>query len=157
MIIVYAPEGGEQEHYDARKLKVSEASIVQRTIDKTFAEVRQGVQEEDPEVLRGVAWVLKKRSNPSLRFGEFDPGIEELWVRMDKQEVEGWVNGAIAVAAENPDATPDMIRESLSDLPLLAFDPEHAAALIEKATEGETPKDGPAHEPSPAESNLSPT
>lgn len=155
MIIVYAPEDGEREHYNARKLKVSEGSIAQRTIDKTFSEIRQGIEDEDPEVLRVVAWVMKKRSNPSLRFGEFDPGIEELYTRLDQQEVAGQITAALAVAAQNPDATAADIREALSALPSIAFDPEHAEAAIEEMVKD--PKGERVQDQSPADESLSPS
>ncbi|MCP3820061.1 hypothetical protein NLX86_18770 [Streptomyces sp. A3M-1-3] len=151
MIIVYAPRDGEREHFDARSLRVSEASIVSRTTDMKWAEVQQSLQADDLEAMRGVAWVIKKRGNPSLRWDDFDPGVEELYTRLDKDEVVGWVNAGIAVATQNPDAMPADIRAALSDLPSLAFDREHAERVIEEMVAD--PKD--ETDPGPTTEKLS--
>jgi hypothetical protein len=66
LIIVYTPAGGEPEQYDARSLRTSEASIVQRTIDmKWQAILESGLETDDLDAMRGIVWVLKKRSEPS--------------------------------------------------------------------------------------------
>lgn len=140
MIIVYTPAGGEAEHYDARTLLVSEASIVARTIDQKWPEVREGLAHEDLDAMRGVVWVIKKRSNPSLRFGEFDPGVDDMVTRMDKSEVETYVAEAIALAAQDTDVTGEQIAYALRNLPAAALDPEHAEAVIRDMTAD--PKDG---------------
>lgn len=155
MIIVYAPAEGEREHYDARSLRVSEASIASRTIDRPWAEIAKGVHDEDLEAMRVVAWVLKKRSNPSLRWAEFDPGIEELYARLDKDEVRGWLEGALTVAAANPDATPDEVRAALAGLPDVALDREHAERLIDEMLAD--PKDDPAQQGKSDASSGTPT
>lgn len=135
MIIIYAPKDGEREHFDARSLRVSEASIVQRLLSRKWGEIEVGVREEELESLRAVAWVVKKRTHPSLTFDDFDPGIEELGMRLDTDEVKAYVQQAIAFAtAANADVTPAQIREALTDLPRLAFDPEHAQRTVEELT-----------------------
>lgn len=133
MIIIYVPKDGEREHFDARSLRVSEASIVQRLLSRKWGEVEAGIREEDLEALRAVAWVVKKRSAPSLRYDDFDPGIDELGMRLDCDEVVAYVRQVIAFAtANNPDATPADIREALTELPNLAFEPEHAQRTVEE-------------------------
>lgn len=136
MIIVYTPEGGEPEHYDARSLLSSEASIVARTIDKKWPEVKEGLVEEDLDAMRGIAWVLKKRHEPTLRFGDFDPGVDEMVTRFDKKEVENWVRGAFALRETSPDTTLEEIALALRDVPASADDPAHAEALIRELAEG---------------------
>lgn len=132
MIIVYTPAGGEPEHYDARSLKVSEASIVARTVDQPWHQIRdEGLRHEDLDAMRGIVWVLKKRSQPSLRFGEFDPGVEEMVTRFDRTEIENYVAAAVPLArAEGLDD--EAILASLSKLPEAAVDPEHAEATIQR-------------------------
>lgn len=147
MFIVYTPAGGEPEHYNARTLLVSEASIASRTIDQKWPQIKQGLAEDDLEALRVVAWVLKKRSNPSLRFGEFDPGIEEMVTRLDKDEVENYVTEAVAIARGNPEVTGEQIADALQDLPPVAMDPAHAEAFIKEMAAD--PKDEPAPEERP--------
>lgn len=150
MIIVYAPAGGEREHFDARTLRVSETSIAQRTIDRKWAEIHEGIRDEDLECLRVVAWVIKKRSHPSLRWAEFDPGVEELYMRLDKDEVKRWLEGAAAVAATNRDATPDDIRAALAGFPEAALDREHAEQAIEEMLADPKEEPDPSSSPGPA-------
>ncbi|WP_137235164.1 hypothetical protein [Streptomyces sp. BPSDS2] len=154
MIVVYAPAGGEPEHYDARSLLASEASIVVRTVDMKWPEVKAGLVDEDLDAMRGVVWVLKKRHNASLRFGEFDPGVDEMVTRYDKDEIETWVDGAFSLKDTDPEITPDRIVEALAEVPDAAADPEHATAYIEKCrAEAEAGKDP---EPEPHQETAAP-
>lgn len=132
MIILYTPEGGEEERYDARTLLSSEASIVARTIDMKWPAVKDGLAEEDLDAMRGVVWVLKKRHDPTLRFSAFDPGVDEMVTRCDKREVEEWVDGAFAINAADPEVTPAQIAHALREVPAAAADPDHARAYIDK-------------------------
>ncbi|HEY9369249.1 hypothetical protein [Streptomyces sp.] len=132
MIIVYSPAGGEVEHFDARSLKVSEVSIVQRTIDQTWREIQNGLGDGDLEAMRGIAWVIKKRSHPSLRFGDFDPGIEELVARTDREETERWAEATADIVWQTAGATPEKVVAALQLIPATALDRDHAEALVER-------------------------
>jgi hypothetical protein len=145
LIIVYTPAGGEPEHYDARSLKVSEVSIVSRTIDMRWPVIKEGLTEDDLDAMRGIVWVIKKRSQPSLRFGEFDPGVDEMVTRLDKDEVVNYVTEAVAIAAQDPDVTGEQIAHALRQVPDMALDREHAEATIKELTED--PKDSGAQPP----------
>jgi hypothetical protein len=158
VIIVYTPADGEPEHFDVRSLKVSEVSIVSRTVDMRWPAIKEGLADEDLDAMRGVAWVIKKRTNPSLRFGEFDPGVDEMVTRLDKTEVENYVTEAVAIATQDPDVTGEQIAHALRDLPPAAFDPEHAQRVIEEKTEdpkgsGEEPRLKETSRPSLPESS----
>ncbi|MEU0393808.1 hypothetical protein ABZ208_13695 [Streptomyces sp. NPDC006208] len=162
MIIVYTPADGEPEHYDARSLVVSEVSIVSRTIDMKWAQIKEGLAEDDLDAMRGVAWVLKKRVQPTLRFGDFDPGIEELVTRLDKTEVENYVAEAVRIAEQDPEVTREQIAGALKDLPGVAFDPAHAEAVIKEMAEapkGDEAQEQPADlvSPEPADETPSPS
>jgi hypothetical protein len=166
MIIVYTPSGGEPEHYDASSLRVSEASIVQRTVDMKWQDILEGLERDDLDAMRGIVWVLKKRSNPSLRFGEFDPGITEMTTRMDNREVTAWVDNAIANADE--ELTLEQIEKIFLDrLPTVAIDPDYAREVVTSRTrapkdpaptpEGEAPQGAPVTpEPSPTPTSSTP-
>lgn len=150
MIIVYTPAGGEPEHYDAKSLLVSEVSIVSRTIDMKWPAIKEGLAEGDLDALRGVVWVLKKRSAPTLRFGEFDPGVDEMVTKLDKTEVENWVAEAVRIATQDPDVTREQIATAMEDLPGMALDPAHAEAVIKGMAED--PKDDEPQEPAALQS-----
>ena len=132
MIIVYTPAGGEPEQYDARTLLSSEASIVARTVDMKWPAVKEGLREEDLDAMRAVVWILKKRATPTLRYGEFDPGVDEMVTRFDKTEVENWIDGAFGLVGTDPEVTAEKVADALSEIPAAAADSEHAQAYIEK-------------------------
>lgn len=152
MIIVYTPADGEPERYDARSLLASEASIVARAIDQKWPQVKEGLADEDLDAMRGVAWVLKKRHNPTLAFDEFDPGVDELVTRYDKREVENWVTRAFGLLVPGSDVTVEQVAAGLHQVPTAAADPEHARAFIEQCrAEATGGKDGtPGTAPAPA-------
>lgn len=151
MIIVYTPEGGEPEQYDVRTLKVSEASIVSRTIDQTWGEIKAGMPGENLDAMRAIVWVLKKRSNPSLRFAEVDPGVDEMVTRFDRQEVVTYVENALQLRTTDPEVTGEQLAEALAEFPAVAADRDHAERIIAEMT-AEAPKDpAPEDEPAPGE------
>ncbi|MFI8294434.1 hypothetical protein ACIGCZ_00655 [Streptomyces nigra] len=146
VIIVYTPEGGEPEHYDARALRTSEASIVQRTASMKWAEVLEGLEIDDPESMRVIVWVIKKRSDPSLRYGDFDPMIGEMTTRMDRREVSDYLENAFRAVEADPDVTREQVAAIAQRIVKVAADPGHAEQLIEELRQA--PKDPEPDEPS---------
>ncbi|MFD8404669.1 hypothetical protein ACFV1G_08295 [Streptomyces anulatus] len=162
MIVVYNPAGGEPEHYDAKTLLTSEASIVARTVDMKWPEVKAGLVDEDLDAMRGVVWVLKKRHNATLRFGEFDPGVDEMVTRYDKDETEAWFDAAFHLVGVDPETTAERVATALHEAaPSSVADLEHALAYIEKrqaeaeADEGKGPEPEPQPETSAPERKTS--
>ncbi|MGW4388201.1 hypothetical protein [Streptomyces sp. NPDC004685] len=148
MIIVYTPAGGEPEHHDVKTLKVSEASIVSRSVDMKWGEIKESLGDDDLDAMRGIVWVLKKRAQPTLRLGDFDPGIDEMVTRFDHQEAINYVEAAFGVLNEDSEITREDVGRALEKLPDICADPEHARGLI--AARVAAPKDQPdtAAEPS---------
>ncbi|MET8707768.1 hypothetical protein [Streptomyces californicus] len=160
MIIVYTPDGGEREEYDARTLKVSEASIAQRTIDQKWEEIKSGLLRDDIDAMRVIVWLLKKRTQPALRFSEVDPGVEEMRALFDRQETDNYITNAVASVMGMPDVTPEDIAHALRELPDVCADREYAEQLIaEKTTAPKAPDPGPvqATESETAGGNPTPT
>lgn len=162
MIIIYTPEGGEPEEYDARSLKVSEATLVQNSIGMKWAAISKGLEVEDLDAMRGIVWVLKRRSNPKLRIADVDPGVDEMVTRLSKREVTEYVEEAVRIAETNPEATREDIALALAELPSAAADPEHAEQLLAELVQA--PKDqpeqaeqGPAERPPEADGSSSPS
>ncbi|MDT9689385.1 hypothetical protein Q5762_13775 [Streptomyces sp. P9(2023)] len=140
MIVVYTPPfDGEPEHFDARSLRVSEVAILTRSIDQTWKEIQAGLGEQDLVAMCGVAWVIKKRSQPSLRLADFDPGVEELSTRLDRDEVERWAEATAEIAWQDADATPEKLLAAMRIIPAAALDREHAEAVVERLAKA--PKD----------------
>ncbi|MGW8851838.1 hypothetical protein ACWGNE_29200 [Streptomyces xiamenensis] len=139
---------------------MSEAAIVQRTVDMKWQEIKEGLESDDLDAMRGIVWVIKKRSQPSLRFGEFDPGVDEMVSRMDRREVEAYVDNAFATTQDDSELTPETVAGILLErLPSVAADPEHARALIDaRATSPKAAADEPLPEETPGEATSpSPT
>lgn len=164
LIVIYTPAGGQPEHYDASTLRVSEASIVQRTVDMKWAEVLEGLERDDLDAMRGIVWVIKKRSQPSLRFGDFDPGVNEMVTRMDRAEIERWVDSVFATLDDQDDIEA-FVKLATERVVGAAADPDHARALIEaraqapKADEDqaeEQPAETPVEDPSPSPTSSEP-
>jgi hypothetical protein len=166
LIIVYTPAGGEPEHYDASTLKVSEASIVQRTVDMKWAEVTAGLEADDLDAMRGIVWVLKKRTNPSLRWNDFDPGVTEMTGRLSRTEVKAYIDNAFEMVGTEPEVTDERVDAILRGrLPMLAADPDHALALLDaRARDPKDPEtvaaagqeDSPPEDPSPSPTSTEP-
>lgn len=162
MIIVYTPADGAEERYDAHTLRVSEVSIVQRTVDMKWSDIEAGLEKDDPEAMRGIAWVIKKRANPSLRYGDFDPMIGELTTRMDKREVTEYLENAFALAERDEDVTREDVARVCQRIVAVAADPEHAEQLLAEMTkdpkeETAAEEPAPAQEPEESASTSTPT
>lgn len=152
MIVIYTPEGGEPQQYDATILRVSEAAIVQRTVDMKWQEILSGLEQDDLEAMRGIVWVIKMRSQPSLRWGDFDPGVLEMTSRMDDGEIERWITNAVAKA--DPDLEWETIQTVIdSRIDQVAANPERARAVLEAqapSPKAEAPEQGSQGEPETA-------
>ena len=164
MIIVYTPTGGEPQEYDARSLRVSEVSIAQRTAGMKWGEIEQGLESDDPEAMRVIVWVIKKRAEPTLRYGDFDPLITEMTTRMSRQEVTDYVDNAFAMAETDPEVTTDHVVTVLQRIVTVAVDPEHAERSIAEKAQGpkeptveEAPQQPQLEEPSPPSSTPTST
>ncbi|MFE2941042.1 hypothetical protein ACFXKG_18555 [Streptomyces sp. NPDC059255] len=140
MIVVYTPDGGQPEHYDARKLLRSEASLAQSVTGKTWAKIKAGLPDDDLDSMCAVVFAYKKRQDPSLRWSGFDPGVEELVTRFDNREAKDYVTNALALRAADPEVALEQIAHALRDLPDACIDPEYARQLIAEMTT-EDPKD----------------
>ncbi|MFE1926536.1 hypothetical protein ACFW91_28745 [Streptomyces asoensis] len=143
MIIVYAPADGEEQHFDAGpgKLRASEIQIIERTADARWAELKEAMRVGEINAMRTVAYVLKKRAEPSLRFAQFDPFEGELKVRLDKQETHDYAEYLFEKYAGTED-----LADAFDELRDAAFDREWAEAAIADVT---APKDPAPAEPMP--------
>lgn len=148
MIITYTPEGSEPQTFDAARLRASEIQIIERTAEGHWSDIKRAMGNGDINAMRTVAWVIKKRQEPSLRFVQFDPWEGELRVRLDEREVKVYAENIF----ERYAADPEELAEAFEELRESAHDRETAEAAIADVT---APKDpAPADEP---QSPASPT
>lgn len=151
MIITYSPEGAEPQHLDAGKMRASEIQIIERTADGHWGVIKEAMSEGDINALRVVAWVVKKRAEPALRFADFDPWEDELLVRLDAREVRAYAQRIV----EKYRTEPKDLAEAFDELRDAAFDREDAEKAIVDVT---APKDpAPEPEPLPQAEDLSAT
>lgn len=152
MIIEYTPDGGEPQHFDAGRLRTSEIQVVERTADRRWGDIKEAMFEGDVGAMRVAAWVIRKRGEPSLRFGDFDPFEDELRVRLDVREVRAFAEELLAKYRDNPDD----LAEAFNELRDSAYDREACEQAIADVT---APKDpaSPEPEPQPEESPASPS
>lgn len=127
MIIIYTPEDGPEERHDARKLKTSQAQIVSRNTGMSWPEIKNGILNEDLTAMRGVIHLFKKLSDPTLKFDDFDPGVDEMKSRFDAREVTQFAEEIVKAGG-----APEDIDEAFGDLERHAADPAAAAAFIKE-------------------------
>ncbi|MEV7240460.1 hypothetical protein AB0N92_04240 [Streptomyces sp. NPDC093248] len=144
MIIIHSPEGGESQRFDAGRLRASEIQVIERTADGRWADIRAAARDGDINALRVIAWVIKKRTEPALRYADFDPYEDELRARLDEREVRAYAEAILEEYRTNPDD----LAEAFAELHEAAADPEKVDAVIAEVT---APKD-----PAPAEAQPSP-
>ncbi|MFJ9020807.1 hypothetical protein ACIRPU_12605 [Streptomyces sp. NPDC102259] len=143
MIIIYAPADGAEQHFDAGpgKLRASEIQIIERTADGRWNEIKSAMGQGDINAMRTVAYVLKKRAEPSLRLAQFDPFEGELRVRLDRPETEAFAEQLF----EKYQGTPDL-EDAFEELRDATFDREYAETAIAAVT---APKVQAPAEPAP--------
>lgn len=144
MIIFYSNDGGTPQRLDASKLRASEIQVIERTADGRWSDIRTAALEGEINAMRVIAWTIKKRTEPALRFKDFDPYEGELRVRLDDREVRAFAEATL----ERYKTDPDDLAEAFEELRESAADPEKVDAVIAEVT---APKDpAPEDLPSPA-------
>ncbi|MFF5445495.1 hypothetical protein [Streptomyces sp. NPDC012888] len=134
MIILYRPEdGGDEQQYDMRTVRTSEAQIIERTTDMQWGQIKLGVRDDNPTALRGVVWVLMKRGNPSLRWGDFDPPVDSLTSRFDEREVALYAADIVKLPEEQRP-------QAVAELRVYAANPDSVDIALKEASE--PPKEG---------------
>ncbi|MFD5033651.1 hypothetical protein ACFWM0_25070 [Streptomyces sp. NPDC058405] len=152
MIIVFTPEGGEEQRYDVRQLRTSEATRAASAIGLRWAQVKAALPEDDPDAMRAVVWQFKVRGDAGLRFGSFDPGIEEMVTRWDHREVADLIAEALKTREEREGERADFFRMLARN----SADPADTEALLkELVDEDGGPKAAP--EPNPILTNSETT
>ncbi|MGW1246917.1 hypothetical protein [Streptomyces sp. NPDC002535] len=156
MIIVHTPSDGPVERFDFRSVRTSEASAITSLMsdDLTWQQVKARLGDDDPEAMRVIAFVIKKRAAPDLRIADFDPAVADLAVKLDRKEVGEWAEVAAERIAENRDLPAEVIEVSLATILDEADDIDHAKETIQRLLAG---KSAAAPAAAPPVSDLSTT
>jgi hypothetical protein len=157
LIIEYTPEGGETRYLDAGRLRASEIQIVERTADGTWPEIKRALRLGDINAMRTVGFVVRKRTEPSLRLSEFDPFEDEIRVRLDARETHDYAERLFEQYKDKPEDLADAwdeLRDAASDAE--ACEAAIADVSTPKAAEQPEPEELPESTPpsaaSPSES-----
>ena len=147
MIIIYEPEGCEPQSFNAGrgKLRASQIQLIERTADARWSDIKEGVRAGDIHALRVVVWAIRKGTEPTLKFGDFDPFEGELRSRLDAREVRAYAEAMFEEYRENPDD----LAEAFDELRDVAFDRADADAAIADVTAPKGPAPAPEPEPEP--------
>ncbi|MEV0183807.1 hypothetical protein AB0I54_31665 [Streptomyces sp. NPDC050625] len=148
MIIVYAPEDGQTHRWDLKTARIlaTEAEAVERVTDLDWATARSKVVKGSMLALRAIAWVLLKRSQPALRYTQFDPAAGELGFEYDADER--------AVIRANIETDEDLTEEERAGI-LAELD--EADAALDAAETAEHTADDPEQVPKASGDEASPT
>ncbi|MFE9098487.1 hypothetical protein [Streptomyces sp. NPDC007264] len=146
MIIEYTPEGGDTQRLDAGRLRASEIQAVERTADGRWDDIKAAMREGDINALRTVAWIVRKRTEPTLRYSDFDPFEDELRLRLDARETRAYAEGIVAKYGQDP----EQLAEAFDELRDAAADREACEQAIADVTAPKAPVPEPEPELIPA-------
>ncbi|WP_406144197.1 hypothetical protein [Streptomyces anulatus] len=132
MIIIHTPDGGEPERLDAGRLRASEIQIAESNSDRPWALLKGGLVDGDITAIRVLAWVIKKRQNPTLRLSAFDPFEDEVQVKLDAKETHRYAAEMFARYGNDPAE----LAGAWEELREAADDPAIADAAIKEQTDG---------------------
>ncbi|MFL4908487.1 hypothetical protein ACJ6WF_36130 [Streptomyces sp. MMS24-I2-30] len=144
MIIQYSPDGGEMQRFDAGRLRASEIQVIERTADGRWTDIKDDASRGDINAMRVIAWAIKKRTEPTLRFAAFDPFEDELRVLFDAREVRAYAENFVDRYASEP----EQLAKTFGELRDAAADREACEQIITDVT---VPKD-----PAPAAAGAGP-
>ncbi|MGW7239739.1 hypothetical protein [Streptomyces sp. NPDC054804] len=157
MIIFYEPADGTPQRFEAGhgRLRASEIQVIERTAGEPWAKIKEQISDGNLNAMRVVVWALLKRSQPALKFGEFDPFEGELRSRLDEREVRGFAEAFVAKFADEPEE----LAEAFDELRESAADAEVADRVIADVTapKAPAPEPEPLGEPEPMTAEASPT
>lgn len=155
MIIIHTPDGGEPERLDAGRLRASEIQIAESNSDRPWALLKGGLVDGDITAIRVLAWVIKKRQNPTLRLSAFDPFEDEVQVKLDAKETHRYAAEMFARYGKDPEE----LAGAWAELREAADDPAIADAAIKEQTGGPKAEASPhgSVTPETSTSDSSPT
>lgn len=90
MILTYAPDDGDKQEWRFRgdRLMTTEAEAIEKVTAFTYADFGRKLLEGNPTARRAVVWVLRKRTEPTLRFGDVDFPMGALTLDFEDEEKE---------------------------------------------------------------------
>ncbi|MEV6803136.1 hypothetical protein [Streptomyces sp. NPDC051132] len=158
MIVSYTHDDGTVEQVSTDELSTVESAAIEKVTGLDWASVERALRVQDPTAMRAVLWTHRKRSNPPLRFSDFDVPAwkRRLRARLEREEIEDIVEELL-----RDDDSEQARDEALHYLRKFAVDPADVDAVWADAT---GPKEGapviaalPSPDPTPDGSASSST
>lgn len=120
MIITYSQPDGTVEQVSTDTLSAIESAAIEDAMDGTaWRVVEDRLRSQDPTAMRAVLWAVRKRTEPTLAFADFDvPGWRRrLKARIERPEIDDLFDNLMAEAlAANEDAAIDAMLPHLRKL-----------------------------------------
>jgi DNA-directed RNA polymerase subunit F len=90
MIVSYTHDDGTVEQVSTDDLSTVESAAIEKVTGSDWAAVERALRVQDPTAMRAVLWTHRKRSNPPLRFSDFDVPAwkRRLTARLEREEIE---------------------------------------------------------------------
>lgn len=135
MIVSYTHEDGTVEKVSTDDLSTIESAAIERVTGHDWTEVERGLRVQDPTAMRAVLWTHRKRSNPPLKFSDFDvpKWKRRLIARLEREEIEDLVEELLRDNDKESER-----EETLHYLRKYAADPADVDAVV---AEQAAPKD----------------
>jgi hypothetical protein len=142
MIITYSQPDGTVEEVSTEDLSAIESAAIEDAMDGTsWRTVEDRLRGQDPTAMRAVLWAARKRTDPTLRFSDFDvPGWRRrLKARLERPEIDDVFDNIVTEAlAANEDAALDAM---VPHLRKLAHDRADIDAALNALGKGHLVKD----------------
>ncbi|MFI7394010.1 hypothetical protein [Streptomyces tendae] len=138
MIITYKQDDGTVEELSTDDLTAREAADIEAAMGgDQWQRIEALLNLQDPTALRAVVWIFRRRSEPDLKFEDFDvPGWRRrLKARITRAEIEDALNNTMlqAISAKAEDTGIDLL---IPHLRKLAQDPADVDAALEGLGKG---------------------
>jgi hypothetical protein len=145
MIITYVHDDDTVEQLTTDDLSAIEAAAIEDAMDgPPWRRIEDLLRGQDPTAMRAVLWAFRKRTEPELRFSEFDvPGWRRrLKARIERAEIDDVLNTLVAEAlANNEDSAIDAMLPHLRKLAHEKADVDAALDALGKGHLAAAPQD----------------
>ncbi len=137
VIITYTQDDGTIERFDTEDLSALEAAAIEESMDDVpWRVIESRLQVQDPTALRAILWAFRRRTEPGLKFREFDvPGWRRrLKARITREEISDALTNIMREAlAKSEDSMIDAVTPHLRKL---AEDPDDVDAVLDGLGKG---------------------
>ncbi|WP_225080442.1 hypothetical protein [Streptomyces sp. CoT10] len=137
MIITYVQDDGTELRVSTDDLSAIESADIEEAVgDVPWRAIEDRLRSQDPTCMRAVLWAVRKRTEPGLKFSDYDvPGWRRrLKARLERAEMDEVLSNILAEAlAKSEDSAIDAM---VPHMRKLAHDPADVSAALEAVGKG---------------------